>query len=637
MLAAVFLLLASVAIAGGIVARKQRQEAVRQRTLAQQKTKEAESESRRSEAGRLLAEANSALRDRPQLGLLLMVEAMNVNLRTAQPPLIMTEQALWNTLNVVGGLSLPTRGRGLRCAAISPNGHWLAAGDWDAGVRLWNLETSNVLAGVRILNAHSNGVSALTMSPDSRWLASGYCDGNVVLWDLQVTDSSASSRILRGHTAWINALAMCPDGHWLATASDDTSVRLWDLTRMGDSSRSLVLGVQGSPVTALAMSPDGKWLAAGAEDGNAALWNLSNVQEAASTARILSGHTNRVNAVEISSDSRWLVTGSKDGTARIWDLQEITISNNAKVLAEHVRAVNVVKISPDCRWVATGGFDGSVRLWDLQAKDIKKSVVTLQAHAGGVVISTKVPDKNVPQIHVLHQVLKSGELKKRFEAAKQYNIEPDRLFSSGWNSARPVRNLRVNSIGNAGGTTVFADVDAGGTTALAISEDSRWMFTGGSDGIMNRYELGAKDISSSKLSLRGHDAYISAIVLGLQDSQLVSASWDGSIHLWFPPRKRGFRVIRNLSGQFVWTPDFGTGPLSQQLTLIKDIDERIGQHGWPKSSTLGAEQTRLANDLTRIARGYCGRNLTREEWRQFLPNQMYRKTFDDLPAPVDEY
>src|ERR1035441_9788618 len=424
MLAAVFLLLASVAIAGGIVARKQRQEAVRQRTLAQQKTKEAESESRRSEAGRLLAEANSALRDRPQLGLLLMVEAMNVNLRTAQPPLIMTEQALWNTLNVVGGLSLPTRGRGLRCAAISPNGHWLAAGDWDAGVRLWNLETSNVLAGVRILNAHSNGVSALTMSPDSRWLASGYCDGNVVLWDLQVTDSSASARILRGHTAWINALAMCPDGHWLATASDDTSVRLWDLTRMGDSSRSLVLGVQGSPVTALAMSPDGKWLAAGAEDGNAALWNLSNVQEAASTARILSGHTNRVNAVEISSDSRWLVTGSKDGTARIWDLQEITISNNAKVLAEHVRAVNVVKISPDCRWVATGGFDGSVRLWDLQAKDIKKSVVTLQAHAGGVVISTKVPDKNVPQIHVLHQVLKSGELKKRFEAAKQYNIEP---------------------------------------------------------------------------------------------------------------------------------------------------------------------------------------------------------------------
>jgi WD40 repeat protein len=67
------------------------------------------------------------------------------------------------------------------CMAYAPDGRFLATGDVDGVVRLWDPETGKLL---RALTGHQSAVRSLGFTPDGRELASGSSDGTIVLWDM---------------------------------------------------------------------------------------------------------------------------------------------------------------------------------------------------------------------------------------------------------------------------------------------------------------------------------------------------------------------------------------------------------------------------------------------------------------------
>jgi WD40 repeat protein len=73
-----------------------------------------------------------------------------------------------------------------------------------------------------------HGHFCLTVSPDGRYLAVGNWDKTI-----RVYDTSNGSMIVQlvGHRDHVNALAFTPDGKRLASASSDTSVLIWDTNR----------------------------------------------------------------------------------------------------------------------------------------------------------------------------------------------------------------------------------------------------------------------------------------------------------------------------------------------------------------------------------------------------------------------
>jgi WD40 repeat protein len=79
---------------------------------------------------------------------------------------------------------------------------------------------------LRILFAHrGDGFNSVTWSPDSRIIATGSDDSNIRLWDIE---SGELVRTLEGHQAAVQSVAWSGDGQWLASADDET-VRVWDI------------------------------------------------------------------------------------------------------------------------------------------------------------------------------------------------------------------------------------------------------------------------------------------------------------------------------------------------------------------------------------------------------------------------
>lgn len=274
-------------------------------------------------------------------------------------------------------------GSRITALASSPDGRWLATGNRDHSVKLWDLHDNDPTATAILLEGHEDQVSALAFSPDGRWLASGGWDTTIRLWNLQTPDPDLDVKVLEGHNGIVNALAFSPDGRWLASGSGDNEARVWYLSAADPGADAIILSGHEDDIFALAFSPDSAWLATASGDETVRLWEIRAFGPSGESI-VLRGHENQVHSLAFSPDGRWLVTGSWDETARLWDMRSPRSAEAAFVLRGHKDWINSLAISPDSRWLATGSSDQSVRLWDLKAGNPAAISVALTGFEGAV-------------------------------------------------------------------------------------------------------------------------------------------------------------------------------------------------------------------------------------------------------------
>ena len=226
-------------------------------------------------------------------------------------------------------------------ASFSPDGQTLASGSWDRTIRLWNPNNGKLK---RTLTGRSSEVSSVVFSPNGQILASGHADTTIRLWN---TTTWQVERTLKDHTHIVDSVAFSPDGGILASGSRDKTIRLWN---PNNGKLLHTLTEHRSEVNRLAFSLDGATLASGGWDNTIRLWNPNNGK----LKRTLPGQT-----VAFSPDGGTLVIGNRG--ISLWDIET---GQYKKPLAGDIGDASSVVFNLDGTILASGSGDGKVRLWD---------------------------------------------------------------------------------------------------------------------------------------------------------------------------------------------------------------------------------------------------------------------------------
>lgn len=213
--------------------------------------------------------------------------------------------------------------------ANSPNGAYLAAGDFNGGkFTIWN-QTGTL---VRTVSACSSIVGAVVFSPDSRTIATGCNDNQVKLWSLD----GKFQKAFKGHQGIVRAVEFNPDGTQLVSGSVDGTAKLWRL----DGTLLTTFAQHTAPLWSVAYTNHARYggssnplIGSASGDRTVRLW-----QPDGTLVATLNAHTGTVNKVAFSADGRKVFSASADGTAIIWDLNTI------------VNSGNMLKLG--CEWIA---------------------------------------------------------------------------------------------------------------------------------------------------------------------------------------------------------------------------------------------------------------------------------------------
>ncbi|KAF9903846.1 wD repeat domain [Linnemannia zychae] len=276
--------------------------------------------------------------------------------------------------------------------AISPCGHWIAAGGQDAVVRLWVVEH---YASTPHYTFYGNGNAwnSIVFSPDSVHIASASDDGTIWIWNTQ----TAARKHILCHGGSVKCLAYLPSGRFLASGGENC--KIWDV-ETGELEEELP---HKSSVVTITSSPDGLKLWLGTEDRIIHAWShTSNGQDTALVSTtmfsgdcqhvasslggnsvhlwntetgehgpILEGHSGSIECLSFSPVNNLLVTGGSDSTVGIWNAQT---GKNLDMLRGAFGVVTGVVFSPNGDQFATVSMDQTLRLWNVAEQEGSFSV-----------------------------------------------------------------------------------------------------------------------------------------------------------------------------------------------------------------------------------------------------------------------
>src|SRR5829696_2261932 len=473
-------------------------------------------------------------------------------------------------------------------AIFADGGRTLIASDDSGSVSMVDIATGRPIR--RPLSVGDEPAAMLDLSPDGRLLAAASYQGSVFLWDRKTGAPYGSP--LTADTSPLNDVAFSPDGRTLVSAHLRSAV-VWNVD--GEQAIGRPLGGPTDLATDVSFSPDGKHLAAGRLDGGTTVYDAATRRPA---LRI--DGDSAVTAVAFAPDGKRVAVGTIHGKVRFFDAR-----SGAAVgppLDEGNAAIWQVGFSPDGRLLAVavdpngaGGFnaqqrDGNVQLWDV---DSRSRVGREIAPGRGSVLSLAFSRDGT--------LLATGSYRGQVDL---------------WDVAMRERR----------GTPMRVADD--GIPSVALDPSGRLVAAGGATGPVRVWRAGDQRPAFPPLS--GHTAPVTGAAFDPGGSYLATTSLLGGTRLWDPETGLGY------GDELVAAARPGSLTPSSDLPFLG-----LGNAFSPDGKVLavaGVETRPMLWDVDpavwrRRACAIAGRNLSREEWKLYLPpGKRYRATCSEWPA-----
>jgi WD40 repeat protein len=200
--------------------------------------------------------------------------------------------------------------------AITPDGRFLAGGDANGAVTIWDIAAANVTLHLDV----PNPIQCFAFSRDGNWLAIGLAksvgEPADTVWIYEIHSNSPHRSF--GRTD-VTALAWSADGRWLAVGLNDGSVLLSDSVGTSEPKR---IGLSTSSITALDFHPSGLFLASGHADKRVLLSKLPTGERLFSFEPALPPNSlfpRVIERVAFDGNGTHLAAAYAEGDFRIWD------------------------------------------------------------------------------------------------------------------------------------------------------------------------------------------------------------------------------------------------------------------------------------------------------------------------------
>ncbi|MCA9237634.1 MAG: protein kinase, partial [Planctomycetales bacterium] len=491
-------------------------------------------------------------------------------------------------------LRLP-QGQYVHAVAYDPSGQRLAVGSSDGIVQVYRVSDGEPLAR---FDRHEDAVLSVRFSPDgSQVLSSGY-DNTARLWDAA---TGRQVQVLRGHSWWVWSAEFSPDAARIVTAGQDGKAIVWRRDATGKYQQFTDFTRHRGAVYAAQFSPDGQTVATAGYDGRVLTWSPDAVQSVDIERRIddlpdppapyreLAGHRGPVRTLAFSPDGAQLASGGQDNVIVLWDA---TTGAELKRLRGHSSHVRAVAWDPSGEWLLSGGRGNQVKLWRPSEYAEARLVASTDAADRDAVLSARFSADG-------SQIITAGRDRKAdlwdattLAHVQQFAEGHDFLASSAVFFAGGARlatgagdgTVRLWDVGTGSETSVLEGV--GRTSALAVSDDGRWVATGSPDGAALVWDART---GQELAKLAGHDAEVTAVALAPAGDLLAAADERGRVQLWsYDAAARQWRSMHWLRGH------------SGTITAMQFVDGGSRLVTASGDNTCGVWETARGEELTAL-------------------------------------
>jgi len=489
---------------------------------------------------------------------------------------------------------------------------------------------------------HFRWIDQVALDQRGTVLATAGRDGTARVWDLKL----AQEMVRLPHQAPVAAVALDADARRALTASVDGTARLWELP----SGREMLRAVSPGGIEAVAFSPDGRQAASAGNGAAVEVWGLRKGDQV-----FAERHPTSVEAIAFTSNAERIATVHRDGALRLWSdrgeriadrpgfhgVRTMAFSASGRYLVMHGRAPNLAML--DVRNdLASIDIPGA-----RDADDVRPGtrIVAARHRRTGTLLAWE--SEGGAQVMVPDGEGRIDELRQTPDSRHLATLATDST-GNGEIRVRTLPDLRVIGRAPFARRGPWAISPAGDVLAMHVGErdapqgDWRWrldlveVVSGthraridlphafrwigfdpagqrlhgiGDDGTGHERDLVVWDaIDGRMLGVLRHEGEIDRVVFA-QSGDVVATRSGEHVRLW---DVRTYEPLTQASAASHFTV-FGLSPDGARL-LTGSGEGEVASWLW-RHDDLRAEACRRV-----------GRNLTEDEWRRYLGDEVFRAT-----------
>ncbi|XP_074054187.1 U3 small nucleolar RNA-interacting protein 2 [Macrotis lagotis] len=255
----------------------------------------------------------------------------------------------------------------ITCLVITPDNSAIFSGAKDCTIIKWSVESGKKLHQIQRVKkgaegqppGHVDHILCMAISSDGKYLATGDKNKLILIWDV---DTCRHLFTFTGHRDAVSGLAFRKGTHQLYSTSHDRSVKVWNVAE--NAYIETLFGHQDA-VTALDGLSRESCVTAGGRDGTVRVWKIPEESQL-----VFYGHQGSIDCIQLINEEH-MISGSEDGSLALWGLTKkrpLTLQQKAHGMRgeeglEQPYWVSSVTALLNTDLVASGSHSSFVRLW----------------------------------------------------------------------------------------------------------------------------------------------------------------------------------------------------------------------------------------------------------------------------------